>query len=760
MWLYQSSVTLSTHGQVPSVKLFWTIMKNTRIFSAIVHDSRSIVNILKRTCTTPSDNPKDQQVRSQEREWQAILLFLELYSFALRFTDDEEFLSGGQPNVDDPSGYMSRSRESSLPLEDVKLLSVFLKNLSFTAYYEFRDAEKTGFREATKESSLSSLFGTSALRIEERDKTTPLEFYGSPGLHFEYLRDIVTRVLHMLYERDSRRRFLPHHHWLMITSIEMESFIPEVVGEEERRHQASDVEEEPEEVDPVDEEFNDVMMPMHNRRVMSAQEWRNRAAAHHRGTISAQEWRNISAAKSARFLGPKLEILQHMPFTIPFKTRVQIFREFVRHDQLRRRFGITDPDEWRMRIQQFHGDINGRHSGVIRRNKVLEDAFNNFYSLGDGLKEPLSITFKDKFGNFEAGIDGGGVTKEFLNTYTREAFTPGEGISCFVVNDHNLVYPNPAALDMQKQRLKIAGVKEGEPRWNEELTKILKMYEFMGRVIGKCLYEGILVDIGFAGFFLLKWAKAATSGSSAESRYQADINDLRDLDESLYQNLLKLKNYPGNVRDFDLDFTIDDKVSRPEDATATVTRNLLPNGDNTPVTNENRVLYISLVARHRLHTQGRLQTNAFLKGLGDMIQPRWLSMFNQIELQTLISGDMAEIDVDDLRANTEYSGVYVIGDDGLEHETVRLFWQVLKELTPKDKAEVVRFVTSTPRAPLLGFSALSPHLTIRDSGRDESRLPTASTCINLLKLPRYTTKQTLKEKLLYAVNSGAGFDLS
>lgn len=135
-------------------------------------------------------------------------------------------------------------------------------------------------------------------------------------------------------------------------------------------------------------------------------------------------------------------------------------------------------------------------------------------------------------------------------------------------------------------------------------------------------------------------------------------------------------------------------------------------------------------------------------------------MFNQIELQTLISGDMAEIDVDDLRANTEYSGVYVIGDDGLEHETVRLFWQVLKELTPKDKAEVVRFVTSTPRAPLLGFSALSPHLTIRDSGRDESRLPTASTCINLLKLPRYTTKQTLKEKLLYAVNSGAGFDLS
>lgn len=755
MWLYQSSVSLSTHGQVPSVKLFWTIMKNTRIFSAIVHEPQSIVCTLKRTCTGPSDDPKDHQVRSQEREWQAILLFLELYSFALRFTDDEEFLSGGQPNVDDPSRFMSRSRESSLPLEDVKLLSVFLKNLSFTAYYEFRDIEKTGFKETMKKSSLSSIFGTSSLRVEERDKNTPAEFYGSPGLQFDYLRDIVTRVLHMLYERDSRRRFLPHDHWLMTTSIEMKGFISAVVGEEERRHQASDAEEDPEEIDPMDEDFNDAMMPM-----QTIGDRGHLGVSHSRQAITAQDVRNRFAAKSAAFVGPKLEVLQHMPFAIPFKTRVQIFREFVRHDQLRRRSGILDPDLWRMRNEQFHGNANGRHSGVIRRNKVMEDAFNNFYSLGDGLKEPISITFKDKFGNVEAGIDGGGVTKEFLTTYTREAFTPGEGIRYFVVNDHNLLYPNPAALDMQKLRLKVAGVKEGEPRWNEELTKMLKTYEFMGRVIGKCLYEGILVDIGFAGFFLLKWVKAATTGSSAESRYQADINDLRDLDESLYQNLLKLKNYRGDVRDFDLDFTVDDKASRPEDATVTITRDLLPNGSNTPVTNENRVLYISLMARHRLHSQGRLQTNAFLKGLGDMIQPRWLSMFNQIELQTLVSGDMAEIDVEDLRANTEYSGVYVIGDDGLEHETIRHFWQVLRELSPKDKGEVVRFVTSTPRAPLLGFSALTPHLMIRDAGSDESRLPTAGTCSNLLKLPRYTTQETLKEKLLYAVHSGAGFDLS
>ena len=81
------------------------------------------------------------------------------------------------------------------------------------------------------------------------------------------------------------------------------------------------------------------------------------------------------------------------------------------------------------------------------------------------------------------------------------------------------------------------------------------------------------------------------------------------------------------------------------------------------VTNENRPLYISAVARHRLIAQAYRQTQAFLKGLYTMIDMSWISMFNQFELQRLIGGDSTEIDVDDLRRNTVYSGVYVVGDD-------------------------------------------------------------------------------------------------
>ena len=42
----------------------------------------------------------------------------------------------------------------------------------------------------------------------------------------------------------------------------------------------------------------------------------------------------------------------------------------------------------------------------------------------------------------------------------------------------------------------------------------------------------------------------------------------------------------------------------------------------------------------------------------------------------------------------------------------------------------LKYVTSTPRAPLLGFSQLNPVFSIRDAGSDEDRLPSTSTCVN------------------------------
>ena len=88
-----------------------------------------------------------------------------------------------------------------------------------------------------------------------------------------------------------------------------------------------------------------------------------------------------------------------------------------------------------------------------------------------------------------------------------------------------------------------------------------------------------------------------------------------------------------------------------------------------------------------------------------------------------------------------------------------MFWKVLEEFTEKEKQLLLKFVTSCSRPPLLGFGELHPPFTIL-SAKQTDYLPSASTCMNLLKLPMFTDASIMKEKLKYAISSGSGFELS
>ncbi|KAL2174978.1 uncharacterized protein P884DRAFT_301950 [Thermothelomyces heterothallicus CBS 202.75] len=745
MRLYLADIP--THqGPLPAVRFFWNAVSKTSIFGRIASDPDAALAILSQKPASHADTPWD-------REWRTILLFLELYIFVLRLADDDDFF--GILGASNPAeGSSTRLRSSGLNLQEVKRLTTFLKHLGFTLYYHAADLLSSTSSAPNNANGSSAPPSRPKSGADNKRAANALSFTLTAGVDFEAFRNLVSTAMKMLYERDSRRQFLPHEHWLMTSKFDMEGFLSAVVLEEQRQREQAEAEDEDEEGDDMDVDEQPVTMSSGGLRLSRQAQMERIRLARKRAA------RDVLKAAA----GPKLEILRNMPFVIPFDMRVQIFRQFVYLDKHRRRGGNIDPDRWRLWVLNQHGepfdptstgnDITGRHQAQIQRGRIFQDALESFWDLQEGLKEPIQITFVDEFGMPEAGIDGGGVTKEFLTSVTTEAFAPSERL--FVANSNNSYYPNPCDMDQTKNTLREAQVSEGSEEWAEAITYRLRQYEFLGRVIGKCLYEGILIDIAFAGFFLLKWATSAGAGDT----YRANINDLRELDEELYQGMLRLKNYPGDVRDLDLDFTITDQVSLPGEPLRTATRNLIPNGESVPVTNENRPLYISYVARHRLVVQPYAQTRAFLRGLGMIIDPGWLSMFNQNELQRLVGGDSSEIDVEDLRRHTVYSGVYAIGDDGEEHPTVKMFWEVMHGLEDRERRDVLKYVTSTPRAPLLGFGQLSPPFSIRDGGTDQERLPSASTCVNLLKLPQYRSAAVLKKKLLYAVTSGAGFDLS
>lgn len=55
------------------------------------------------------------------------------------------------------------------------------------------------------------------------------------------------------------------------------------------------------------------------------------------------------------------------------------------------------------------------------------------------------------------------------------------------------------------------------------------------------------------------------------------------------------------------------------------------------------------MALFRLSTQVKKQTDAFIRGFHFLIDPSLIKCFSSEELQKLISGDQADINVDDLR---------------------------------------------------------------------------------------------------------------
>jgi ubiquitin-protein ligase E3 C len=57
---------------------------------------------------------------------------------------------------------------------------------------------------------------------------------------------------------------------------------------------------------------------------------------------------------------------------------------------------------------------------------------------------------------------------------------------------------------------------------------------------------------------------------------------------------------------------------------------------------------------------------------------------------------------------------------------------------------------------------MNPPFCIQKVPLDDAgqKLPSAGTCMSLLKLPAYRDKETMRNKILYAISSNSGFELS
>ncbi len=210
-----------------------------------------------------------------------------------------------------------------------------------------------------------------------------------------------------------------------------------------------------------------------------------------------------------------------------------------------------------------------------------------------------------------------------------------------------------------------------------------------------------------------------------------------------------LKDYKSNVKDLELNFALN---SNQFGETQTV--ELKPGGKDILVTNDNKIEYIHLLSDFKLNKQIHDQVKAFRNGISNIISLDLLRLFNFNELQSLVSGPNDFIDVMDWKRYTVYSGLY-----NQDHVVIDNFWKIVESFSEDHKRKLLKFATSRSKPPLFGFQNLIPNFAIQSSGGQE-RLPTASTCLNLLKLPPIEDFETLKEKLICAIESDSGFELS
>ncbi|KAG2624797.1 hypothetical protein PVAP13_3KG174800 [Panicum virgatum] len=327
------------------------------------------------------------------------------------------------------------------------------------------------------------------------------------------------------------------------------------------------------------------------------------------------------------------EIIKLAPFLAPFTSRVKIFTSQLSSS----------------RQSASHSALT-RHRFKIRRNRLLEDAFDQLSLLSEeDLKGPIRVSFINEHGEEEAGIDGGGIFKDFMENITRAAFDVQYGL--FKETADHLLYPNPASGLVHELHL--------------------QYFHFLGSLLGKAMYEGILVDLPFATFFL----------SKLKQKYNF-LNDLPSLDPELYRHILFLKHYNGDISELELYFVIVNNEYGEQ-----CEEELLPGGRDMRVTNDNVITFIHLVANHRLNYQIRAQSTHFLRGFQQLIPKDWIDMFNEHEIQVLISGSLESLDIDDLRSNTNYSAGY-----HPDHEVIEMFWEVLKSFSSDNQKKFLKLV--------------------------------------------------------------------
>uniref|UniRef100_A0AAQ4QF58 HECT-type E3 ubiquitin transferase n=1 Tax=Gasterosteus aculeatus aculeatus TaxID=481459 RepID=A0AAQ4QF58_GASAC len=357
----------------------------------------------------------------------------------------------------------------------------------------------------------------------------------------------------------------------------------------------------------------------------------------------------------------------------------------------------------------------------VRRDHIIDDALVRNPS---DLKKQLFVEFEG-----EQGVDEGGVSKEFFQLVLEEIFNPDIGMFSYD-DDTKLFWFNSSSLENEAQ------------------------YTLVGLVLGLAIYNNCILDVHFPMVVYRKlMGKKGTyldlpdchpdpPSDRNQTTATGFLTSLLFL-QSLFQSLKKLLEYGGNVEE---DMMLTYQISHTDLFGNPMLHDLKEEGDQIPVTADNRQEFVDTYADYVLNKSVERQFKAFRKG--------FLMVTKESPLKYLFRPEESrdKLDFEALEKTTEYDGGY-----SKDSQIVKDFWETIHSFGEEQKRLFLQFTTGTDRAPVGGLGKLK--MIIAKNGSDTDRLPTSHTCFNALLLPEYSSKDKLRERLLKAITYAKGFGM-
>ncbi|ONK77022.1 uncharacterized protein A4U43_C02F2300 [Asparagus officinalis] len=447
------------------------------------------------------------------------------------------------------------------------------------------------------------------------------------------------------------------------------------------------------------------------------------------------------------------ELTAVCPFLFSFEAKRKYFRlavfgssenQYPRQMHSSNSSSISNNERW------SQTGLSQRKKFKVDRNNILESAAKMMGSLAHS-KAVIEVEYNEEVGT------GLGPTMEFYTLVSREFQKNGLGIwredrstsingSEFVVAPFGL-FPRPWSMQ--------TSVSNGI-----HFSDVIRKFFLLGQLVAEAIKDKRMLDIPFSRAFY-----------KVILEQEIGIYDIQSFDPELGKTLLEFQALVNRKRYLVSDprvnkgdpFYLCFRNTRIEDLCLDFTLPgysdyLLTSGsDPRLVAIDNLEEYVKLVVNATIKDGISRQVEAFKSGFNEVFPLKDLQMFTEGELERLLCGERDTWDFGQLLDHIKFDHGYTASSTSITN-----LLEIIQSFGCDERRAFLQFVTGAPRLPPGGLAALNPKMTIvRKHCTNDMDLPSVMTCANYLKLPSYSSKEKMRQRLLYAITEGQGsFHLS